>query len=385
MASQLNWGKHDSRLVPVLAEHKIELDQRLANAATHNPSSMTAYLQSTGAQWFDRLPPLEIAPSESSILAEEFRGHGTLCGFVDLGVQGVRNSTFGARDYLRGLLLHAKAHPSRGERSPVLDRVAAHFGSAAQDLRSIPEVQAILHAIAACVDGSEDYPYVLFHDGDGIRVRTTSILGDYVQNSDSGLLVPHRAILTHLEEIGFLTAQSIEELEEMINDHRVGERDLQDFFERHPGFLRQWDHRDVFPHVYLTRPEAGPLIPDFLLTNAETQKATLVELKRAITTRPVVRHQTNRVRFANLVMEARSQLLEYKDWFDLPENREIVRRHVGMEIYRPRMMVIVGRRDAFRDGIERAKLSDHHPDLEIVTYDDILTHARRRRVEIERR
>ena len=82
-------------------------------------------------------------------------------------------------------------------------------------------------------------------------------------------------------------------------------------------------------------------------------------------------------------MEARSQLLEYRDWFELPQNRELVQRQIGMEIYRPRMMVIVGRNTAFQDRIERAKLESRHPDLEVVLYDDIVNHARQRRVEIE--
>ena len=216
MRITLNWHRHDSSLFAVLQEHNIELDQRLADAAIHNPPSMTAYLQSTQAEWYDKLPPLDAPALGERIPLEDFRGMGTFCGFVDLGVQGIRNSTFGTRDYLRGLLLHAREYPGTTTRSPVLDRIAAHFGAKERDLRLIPEVQGILAQIEQCVDGSEDYPYLFFYDGKKLRVRTASVLGDYVQENDSGLFVPQRALLTHLDEIGFFTTDAIEELEDLI-------------------------------------------------------------------------------------------------------------------------------------------------------------------------
>jgi hypothetical protein len=81
--------------------------------------------------------------------------------------------------------------------------------------------------------------------------------------------------------------------------------------------------------------------------------------------------------------EARAQLLEYRDWFDIPENRMKIKSLVGMEIYRPRLMVIIGRASQFQDEIERQKLRDRDKDIEIVTYDDILRYAQQRRVIIE--
>lgn len=384
MAIDLDWPRHQSRLVPVLRQHGIELDQRMAGAVMRNPSSVTAYLQRTNAQWFDRLPPLQVEFSESDQAPEDFTGYGTLKDFVERGVEGIRNSTFGARDYLRGLLLHARDNPQSDSRSPVLDRIAAYYaGSTDVDLRQIPEIQALLHELAQCVDGAEDYPYLLIFDGEKLRLRTSSVLGDYFQATTSGPAVQTRAVLTHLDEIGFLTSESVREFEELINDSMTQERDLQAFFERHPGFLRQWDHRDVFPQVFLTREESGPLVPDFLLTNSEAQKATLVELKRAMPRRPMVRRQRNRTRFADLVMEARAQLLDYRDWFEDAAHRDRLMELVGMEIYRPRLMVIVGRASDFVGGIDRQRLAARTSDVEIVTYDDILETARLRRLVIQ--
>ncbi|OFW08577.1 MAG: hypothetical protein A3H96_12180 [Acidobacteria bacterium RIFCSPLOWO2_02_FULL_67_36] len=54
-----------------------------------------------------------------------------------------------------------------------------------------------------------------------------------------------------------------------------------------------------------------------------------------------------------------------------------------MKIYRPRLMVVVGRSGEFADEIDRQRLRSRHPDIEVVTYDDILRHAQQRMVSIE--
>lgn len=167
------------------------------------------------------------------------------------------------------------------------------------------------------------------------------------------------------------------ELEELVNDPRAREAQFQRFFEEHPHLFRVFDHRDVFPHVYLTREEEGPLIPDFLLVNPEAHRATVVDLKlpgaRVITSR------SNRERFASAVEEARAQLLEYRDWFEDGHNRQRLKDRLGMEVFRPRIGVVIGTNREFRDAVHRQKLASRYPDLEVVTYDDdVLSDAKRR-------
>lgn len=241
----------------------------------------------------------------------------------------------------------------------------------------------LLHKLRSEQYGAEDFQYILTLEEERMAFRIISTLDDYVQASDSGLWVPQRVLLTHFGDYGLFTIDEIKELEELINHPRTGEAEFQKFFERHPHFLRRWDHRGIYPHVYLTRERDGPLIPDFILTNREAAEATILELKRATLKKKLIRHQDNRRRFADAVMEARAQLLEYQDWFDIPENRMKIKSLVGMEIYRPRLMVIIGRVSEFQDEIERQKLRDRNKDIEIVTYDDILRYAQQRRVIIE--
>jgi hypothetical protein len=51
---------------------------------------------------------------------------------------------------------------------------------------------------------------------------------------------------------------------------------------------------------------------------------------------------------------------------------------LGMEVFRPRLGVMIGTNREFRDAVQRQKLASRYPDLEVVTYDDVLSHAQRR-------
>jgi hypothetical protein len=185
------------------------------------------------------------------------------------------------------------------------------------------------------------------------------------------------ALLTHLKDrYAAVTPNELLELEDLINSPSSAEQDLQRFFELHPQFLRLWDHREVFSQVYLTREDDGPLIPDFLLLDRELQKSVVVDLK--LPTARIVTARKNRERFSALVEAARAQLLEYRDWFEDAGNRRNMKERFGMEIYRPRLAVIIGSTAQFESEYQRQKLQSRCPDVEIATYDDIVKHARRR-------
>lgn len=140
--------------------------------------------------------------------------------------------------------------------------------------------------------------------------------------------------------------------------------------------MRLWGHRDVYPQVYLTREEDGDLIPDFLMIDHDLQKAMIVDLK--LPQQGIVVGTKNRKRFSAPVQEARSQLVRYRDWFEESNNRAKIKDRFGMQIYRPRLAVIIGRRDEFTSEFERQQLASDNSDIEVVTYDDVLEFAKRR-------
>lgn len=243
-------------------------------------------------------------------------------------------------------------------------------------ISDVPEVRDILSALdhRSPID---DFQYLLTMEDKRFVFRPTSVLDSFNMSRSDGSPTNRLAVLTHfMDRFAGVTPDELLELEDLINSSQTNERDLQRFFECHPQLLRVWDFREVFPQVYLTREDAGPLIPDFLLLDRELQRAALVDLK--LPSAKIVAAKQNRERFSALVEEARSQLLEYRDWFEDPHNRSKLKERFGIEIYRPRLGVIIGSSAEFTSPFQRQKLESRYPDIQVVTYDDVLACSRRR-------
>ena len=294
-------------------------------------------------------------------------------------------NTLGVGDYLQAVAsVGLRTGDSYKERPFSIDLLAHILGASQNEpLSTVPGLRDLLGYLQRRGDAADDFQYIVALEGDKLVFRVSSVIDDYVQENDSGLWVPQRALLTHLGDIGLFTRDQVEELDELMNSPNVKEREFQTFFERYPHFLRKWDHREVHPHVCLTRGESGPLIPDFILTNKSAQDAAILDIKRTLGGRKkLIRRQDNRVRFTDAIQESCAQLRTYRRWFEVPDNRQMLGSKVGMEIYNPRLIVIIGRASEFTDEIERATLRADNPDIEIVTYDDIHRHARDRMVVV---
>jgi hypothetical protein len=244
-----------------------------------------------------------------------------------------------------------------------------------------PEVRQLMEALAGR-DPVQDHQYLLTVEKGRVVFRTGSVLGAYTMEGHNGKET-RLAVLPHLADnyTGFLPSEILE-LEDLLNHPRVKEAELQDYFERHPRFFRMWQCQDVYPHVYLTREDDGDLIPDFLLVDPTLQKAVMLDLK--LPGKQIVIGGKNRRRLAAPVMEARAQLLTYRDWFEDPHNRAKLKDRVGIEIFRPHLSVVIGRRNEFASELERQRIAAEHADLELVTYDDILEFAKRRLLLVHR-
>lgn len=243
-------------------------------------------------------------------------------------------------------------------------------------LSEAPEVVNLLSVIEGR-EPTEDVQYLMTMEEGRVIFRPTSILDPFRIEHSPGLVRSNLAVLIHFKEhYSALLPSEILELEDLVNNQRATEADLQMFFERHPQLFRQWDYRDVYPHVYLTREEAGPLVPDFVLVDPDLQRSMIIDLKLPRT--KIVRRQANRDRFSAAVTEARAQLLEYRDWFEQPTNREMLKTRLGVEIYRPRLGVVIGSSSEFRTAFERQKFAATLSDIDVVTYDDIVKSAQKR-------
>jgi hypothetical protein len=242
-------------------------------------------------------------------------------------------------------------------------------------LNEIPDAIEVFKGLAAYTD-PDDFEFILTQEGDHIRSRVVSVVGDYLEGAGRSLYLPRRLLaVTGDNDFGGFTREEIAELSELVDDPMASELEFQRFFERHTHFFRKWDVREVYPQVYLTT-STGALIPDFILTDVETQRAFVVELKLP---RPrLVVGEDNRRRFASAIVEARAQLLRYRGWFRQDANRERFYQSTGAMVYEPRLAVIVGRLSSFQTPLEHQMVTADSPDIEVVTYDEMLTYGRRR-------
>lgn len=238
-----------------------------------------------------------------------------------------------------------------------------------------PEVSGLLESVGAR-DPVQDHQYLLTIENGRLVFRTTSIVDTYSM-TDARETATRLSLLTHFADnyTGFLPSDVLE-LEDLVNHPRVREADLQRFFEHHPSIFRMWEYRDVFPHVFLTREDDGELIPDFVLLDRDLHKAMVVDLK--LPQKRVVVGGKDRRRLSAPVLEAKTQLLRYRDWFDEKHNRAKLQDAFGMQVYRPRIGVIIGRRNDFASELERQRIIADNPEVELATYDDVLEYAKRR-------
>ena len=162
---------------------------------------------------------------------------------------------------------------------------------------------------------------------------------------------------------------AIEELEELINNSNTKEADIQDFFERNPDFIKNDEYRQAHAKIVLTREEAEPLKPDFVLEPIDQSRlCDLLELK--LPSAQIFVLKARRQRFSADVFEACAQLREYALYFDEERNRRFVKEKYGLAAYKPRMFVIIGRRGSLSP-IQLRNVELDAPGLTLRTYDDI--------------
>ncbi len=139
--------------------------------------------------------------------------------------------------------------------------------------------------------------------------------------------------------------EAIEELEALMNNPKVSELAFQDFFERNSRLILNDEYKKAHSHITLAR-EEGLLIPDFLLEPLDQDSlCDILDLK--LPTANIFILKKSRLRYSAAVMEACAQLREYSNYFDSKENRERIYSEYGLKAYKPKMIVIIGRRGGY--------------------------------------
>jgi hypothetical protein len=164
--------------------------------------------------------------------------------------------------------------------------------------------------------------------------------------------------------------EQITELEWLVNNPRSTERQFQDFFTLNKDFILNDEYRDAHPHVVLMNDKAKPLVPDFVLEPVDGALCDLLELKLPST--QVFNLKKNRMRYSAAVAEAAAQLRQYARYFEEEKNRRELLERYGLQAYKPKMFVIIGRRSTEVDPLDERSIQTGMTDVYVRTYDDII-------------
>ena len=209
--------------------------------------------------------------------------------------------------------------------------------------------------------------------GDQIKVVSLKADGTYTWLDEIDCL---NKVLYIFSSETLALQNAVEELEALVNDPTAKERDFQDFFERNPNFLLNDEYKTAHPHMVLAKDDVEVLVPDFVLEPVDQSSlCDLLELK--LPSANVFVLKKRRMHYSGAVIEACAQLREYGAFFDEQKNRNRVYEEYGLQAFKPRMFVIIGRRgDA--SAIDVRKMESDVPRLRLITYDDLISRMKAR-------
>ncbi len=130
--------------------------------------------------------------------------------------------------------------------------------------------------------------------------------------------------------------------------------------------------KDIFPEVLCEwQSEDKPDIkPDFFVLRANGY-ADIVEFKLPKLKSKTITGRENRETLSAEINSYISQTRKYKEYFNDPNNRTWVEEKYGFKVFKPRRILILGRRWNF-DNDEWKEIISEYNDIEIMNYDELI-------------
>lgn len=176
-------------------------------------------------------------------------------------------------------------------------------------------------------------------------------------------------------EVEYLEA--LRELEYMIADPKLSERDLQSLFCSFPYLLTGPDYTEIRSQVVLSLSDGGSLRPDFFLQPIDQCQLWEIADIKLPKFRTVV-HQRHRKRLSASVMEGIAQLRTYSRYFDDADNRNRIKRLHGIAAYKPRLILVIGRAERNLSPFAWRDIEDQAVGVKLLNYDQVVELARNR-------
>jgi hypothetical protein len=174
-----------------------------------------------------------------------------------------------------------------------------------------------------------------------------------------------------------ITSNLIFDFEHLLNARNIKEREIQEFIEVHPQLLSSLDERycEIRPHVCLYDATGERLVPDFMARIQDSNLWDVIELKLPKDVLTVNCHTAQKASAA--AARGISELLRHRDYFSVRDNRRRVLDRLGTAPYEPGLVLIIGRGYS-ASKFEWKSVRAGFPHVQIVSYDYVFEHARRR-------
>jgi transcriptional regulator with XRE-family HTH domain len=177
----------------------------------------------------------------------------------------------------------------------------------------------------------------------------------------------------------------LQELEQLINSH-AKETTLHKFLEKNPEILPGIDPACVFSKKRIEFPNGRVVIPDLIVKPINKKFFDIIELKGAneeiMKGKKIYKDKPSKARnFRANVYQAMRQLQLYSDLFEDGDNRKYVKQRLNIDIYRPTLILLMGRNHSFLDELEKRDFECQYSGIELKTWDDLLSDVKQNTIQ----
>jgi hypothetical protein len=175
---------------------------------------------------------------------------------------------------------------------------------------------------------------------------------------------------------GRVFANEISAFQKLLNSSATRERHIQSFLETHPNFLHGLSYQNIYPQLVLERENRANLVPDFILEPYDDDWCDILDIK--LPKQRLIVGRGDRKTLAAGIHEVAAQLREYAAYFEQEKYRKFVQQKYGINVYRPRLIALVGRDLAQMSTPEFRRAVTAYDDLKIMTFDELIRHCQSR-------
>ena len=226
----------------------------------------------------------------------------------------------------------------------------------------------------------------LFSRDNRIYIKQFSYHGTFVTDSSPLANYPMQAVnMQSIMPLPIIARGVIRELEDILSDPHLKEKNIQLFLNNYPEFLMALGYCQAKPHLCL-RPdellsvsEKKIFTPDYILELPGNRGIDILDLKLP-SANLLVRDPY--LRISHEITKAVAQLKTYEKYFEDKNNRKQFHDRYNLQAFKPELIVVIGRSSQFKNIEERKIIESNMGGIKLFTYDDLISYGISRSVDL---